>query len=146
MDTAAVRDAAAFRRVLVLLVAVGMAGLSAELALLEHYEEWQQLLPLGALGAGSATLVGMLIRPGRASVRLFQVVMAVFVVLGGVGIALHVSGNIEFELEMEPGLRGATLLWKALTGATPALAPGALTQTGLLGLLATWRHPALQRA
>lgn len=123
-----------------------MAGLIAELALLEHYEEWQQLLPLGALGAGCATLVGMLIRPARASVRLFQVVMAVFVVLGGVGIALHVSGNIEFELEMEPGLRGTTLLWKALTGATPALAPGALAQTGLLGLLAAWRHPALRRS
>ena len=37
----------------------------------------------------------------------------------------------------------AKLVWKALRGATPALAPGALAQLGLLGLLYTYRHPAL---
>jgi hypothetical protein len=60
-----------------------------------------------------------------------------------VGLYLHYRGNVEFALERDPSLSGARLLWKALRGATPALAPGALSQLGLLGLLYTYGHPAL---
>jgi hypothetical protein len=35
------------------------------------------------------------------------------------------------------------LLWKVMSGAAPALAPGAMVQLGLLGLIYTFRHPAL---
>jgi hypothetical protein len=72
--------------------------------------------------------------------------MLAFLVVGALGVYLHVSGNVEFALERDPSLTGTGLLWKALRGATPALAPGALAQIGLLGLLYTYRHPALARA
>lgn len=142
-STTAAPDAGSrIRRLLFALVALGILGLTAELVLLEHYEEWQQWLPLAGLGVGLLALVGVIVRPARTTVRLFRVIMIVFLVLGTIGVYLHLAGNIEFELEMAPDLRGGALLWKALRGATPALAPGALAQVGLLGLIATMRHPA----
>jgi hypothetical protein len=72
--------------------------------------------------------------------------MAVFVAAGFAGVLLHYRGNAEFELEMRPSLAGSELFWKAVKGATPALAPLALTQLGLLGLASTYRHPLLRRS
>jgi hypothetical protein len=69
--------------------------------------------------------------------------MIVFFVVGALGVYLHLAGNVEFALERDPSLSGVHLLWKALRGASPALAPGALAQLGLLGLLYDYKHPAL---
>ena len=40
-------------------------------------------------------------------------------------------------------MRGLELVWEALKGATPALAPGAMAQLGLVGLAFAYRHPLL---
>ena len=40
---------------------------------------------------------------------------------------------------------GVQLVWEALRGATPALAPGTMILLGLMGLLYCYRHPALER-
>jgi hypothetical protein len=77
--------------------------------------------------------------------RALRVVMALFVVVGCVGVYLHYSGNVEFELEMYPTMSGTKLMWESLKGATPVGAPGFMTHIGLLGLAATWRHPRLAR-
>ena len=145
MTTDGAGDAAGLRRVLLALVIVGISGLAAELVLLEHVESWQQWIPLVALGVGFAAAVAAAVRPTRAVVRAFQAAMLAFVLAGAAGIWLHYTGNTEFEREMERGVGGLTLVWRALRGATPALAPGALAQLGLLGLVFTWRHPALAR-
>jgi len=60
-------------------------------------------------------------------------------------VLLHYRGNVEFERERDPSLSGLALVWEALRGATPSLAPGAMAQLGLLGLAITWRHPAARR-
>ena len=65
-----------------------------------------------------------------------------FVLSGVVGLWLHYHGNVEFELEMYPGLAGFELFRESVTGATPTLAPGTMLELGLLGLLYTYRHPA----
>ena len=65
--------------------------------------------------------------------RVFQTVMLLFLSSGVLGLYLHYRGNVEFELEMYPSLRGFGLFWEALKGATPALAP-ALTYPGSLSL------------
>jgi hypothetical protein len=116
-----------------------------ELVLLEHYEDWQQWIPLAALAAGLLAVIAVAGRPTRATVRVFQLLMLGFLVSGALGIYLHLAGNVEFELEIEPELRGLALAWNALRGATPALAPGALAQLGLLGLIAVVRHPTMRR-
>ena len=70
--------------------------------------------------------------------------MVLCVVSGFLGVLLHYRGNVEFELEMYPDLSGWKLLKESMMGATPALAPGAMIQVGLVGLAWTFRHPALQ--
>ena len=137
--------AAVLRGLLLGVVVLGAVGLEVELLLLEHYESAWQFAPLVLLGV---VLIGAALvwrRPSPATVRFFQAVMALCLAAGAVGIFLHYRGNVEFELEREPLLGGLRLFWEAARGATPALAPGAMAQLGLLGLVYTYRHPALRR-
>ena len=154
METKAMRDTEGWggepaggvlRRLLVGIVLVGMLGMMAELALLEHVESVWQWVPLVALALGFVSGAALLLRPVPAAVHVFRVAMALFVAAGVLGLYLHFRGNVEFEREMDPGLRGLALVWEALRGATPALAPGTLAHFGLLGLACTYRHPALRR-
>lgn len=136
------QDQGLVRRILLALVLFGAVGLTVELALLEHTEPGWQWAPFGGLAAALVTGAALAARPGRGTVRAFQAAMASCVVLGLLGLWLHYLGNVEFEREMDEAARGLDLVWRALRGATPALAPGALAQLGLLGLTLTVRHPA----
>jgi hypothetical protein len=83
-------------------------------------------------------------RESAGAVTALRVVMVLAVATGLVGILLHYSGNREFQLEMDPALHGWALFVKIVTAkAPPALAPASMVQMGLLGLLITYRHPAL---
>jgi hypothetical protein len=132
------------RRILLVLVLLGAIGLLVELALLEHFDSVSQWIPLALLVVVVGAIVGVRARRGPRAVRFFQAVMALCVAAGAVGIILHYRGNVEFELERDGSLGGLRLFWEAIRGATPALAPGALSQLGLLGLAYTYRHPALR--
>ena len=147
MSAAATRlDAATRLRTLLLgLVFVGAGGLEVELLLLEHFESVWQFTPLVLLGVVLVAAALVWRRPGRSTVRFFQVVMALCIAAGLVGLLLHYRGNVEFELERDPMRHGFDLFWKAIRGATPTLAPGAMAQLGLLGLVYCYRHPALRR-
>jgi hypothetical protein len=136
---------AAVRALLLGIFLLGAVGTAAELVLLEHYEEFWQISPLVLLGLGVLVAVWHLVRRDRVSVRALQLTMLLLVVSGVVGVVLHFKGNVEFELEMQPSMAGLALVWEALRGATPALAPGTMIQLGLVGLAATFRHPALAR-
>lgn len=112
---------------------LSLVGTGAELLLLEHTEDWWQLVPLVLIGLGLAALAGLRMSRSTTSERLFRALMLLFIISGGLGFALHYNGNMEFELEMYPSLRGAELVWETLRGATPVLAPGTMVATGLLG-------------
>jgi hypothetical protein len=133
------------RRILLAVFLLWALGTLAELILLEHYEDWWQLLPLVLLGASPIAVALLILRPGAASLRSFQMLMLLLVAAGGIGVYQHYSGNVEFELEMYPSRGGFELIWESLKGATPALAPGAVAQLGLLGLAYCFRHPLLAR-
>jgi hypothetical protein len=134
---------ASVRQLLLALVFVGIAGLAVELALLRHTDSFTQWIPHVTLLIGLLSTVAVYLRPGAGSLKVFRIVMVIFVIVGILGIYLHYRGNVVFALERDPSLSRTRLIWKALRGATPALAPGSLTQLGLLGLLFTYRHPAL---
>jgi hypothetical protein len=134
----------AARRILLTILFLGIAGISLELWLMAHTEDIYQLIPLLLAGAGVLSMLAVGLRPAHGSVRLFQAVMALFVLSGLVGMVLHFQVNIEFQLEMDPALTGMALYQKAiLAKSPPALAPGAMIQLGLIGLAYTFRHPAL---
>src|SRR5205809_923192 len=119
------------RQLVLALVFLGLTGLEVELALLRHAESFSQLIPHVVMVVGLIFTVGVFVRPRRIGMlRAFQGMMVVFVLTGALGIYLHYRGNVAFALERYPSLSGVKLVWKALRGATPALAPGALAQLG----------------
>lgn len=148
------------------LLFVEIAGLTGELLLLDHYElhpaealaevaedfeipvedvaihpGWKNA-PLLLLGGTLLMLVVHLILRWPLLVRLVQLSMILCIAGGGWGMYLHFCGNAEFN----PTLQGAELFWKALTQrAMPVLAPGAMIQFGLMGLVYTFRHPFLRK-
>lgn len=131
---------------LLVILLLGLVGVLAELFLLEHIEEPWQRLPIFMILASLIVLGWHGIDRGPAPVRALQLAMALFVITGALGVGLHLKGNIEFELEMQPTLSGTTLLWQTLKGATPTLAPGTMVLLGLIGLVYTYHHPALRRS
>jgi hypothetical protein len=133
------------RRILLAALWVGMAGTGLELLLLEHYDEWRQIIPLGLLATGMLVLLWHAVHRSAAPVRALQALMLLFVVAGATGLALHYRGNAEFELEMCPSRSGWELFRESMMGATPALAPGTMIQLALIGLAYSYRHPRLRR-
>lgn len=124
---------------------IGAAGLATELWLLGHYEDSYQLIPLGLAALGAVLVVAAAVKPAKVTVRFVQAAMLLMVVSGFVGVWFHYQATTEFQLEMDPSLRGWALFAKAIVAkAPPALAPGAMIQLGLIGLAYTFRHPALR--
>jgi hypothetical protein len=134
----------AARRILLAILLVGLAGITVELLLLGHDEDLNQLIPLVLAAAAVLASIVVSARPRAVTVRIFQIVMVLLVISGALGMYLHFRATSEFQLEMDPTLAGFALFKKAvLAKAPPALAPGAMTQLGLIGLAYTFRHPAL---
>ena len=134
---------AGLRRVLSALFVLGSVGLSVELIFLEHFEDGWMLLPLVAIGLGVATLALRAAVGSALTVQLFRGVMCVMILTGLLGAALHYQVGVEFQSDMDPTLSAGQLLWKVLhMKAPPMLAPGALAQLGLLGLVTTYGLPA----
>lgn len=131
------------RRFLAAIFLLGSVGLAAELIFIGHVQDALQQIPLAFIAAGTAALIWDATRPSAWSLKLFRVA-AVLLVAGGVlGVVLHYQSNVEFEREMYPDLRGFQLVREALSGAIPALAPGALVQLGLVGLAYTYQEKTL---
>ena len=133
------------RPLLLALVIFTAAGLVPELLLLKHYDSVWQLAPFAVLLATLVTAVVVWRRPAPRTIAALRVVMWLCVLAGIAGVVLHAKGNWEWALERDDALRGWPLVWKVLRGATPLLAPGAMAQLGLLGLVYAHRHPALER-
>jgi hypothetical protein len=134
------------RRFVLALLFLGLAGMSVELLLLGHYESATQLVPLGAIALALACLAWHAVSGTEGSVQAVQVVMTVLVVVGLVGVVLHYRGNMEFQLDIDPTQSNWALFSKVMRAkAPPALAPGAMSQLGLLGLAYAWRHPVTRR-
>jgi hypothetical protein len=135
------------RRFILLLLAGGLVALFGELLALGHYEDWKQFAPLTTIGVTLLAMAWHAVSGAAPSVRILQVVFILLLVTGAVGIILHYQSNVEFQLEVSPALAGWELVQKALNAkAPPALAPGVMAQLGLLGLIYTFRHPALRRS
>ena len=126
---------ATVRRVLIVILVLAMAGILIELLLIEHFEDAWQLVPLILLALGLLVLAWHVFAPTGTSARAWGILMALFILAGLIGFYMHYSGNVEFELEQNPDAARWVLFREAMMGATPALAPGAMIQIGLIGWL-----------
>ena len=130
-----------WRRFLSVILLISFLGMEGELFLLEHTDGFWQVVPMVLLALGTLSLAAVMTRPGPAALRLLRIIMLACVASGAVGVYLHYVGNAAFELEIVPSAGGWDLFRESLMGATPALAPGAMLQFGLLGLVYAFRHP-----
>jgi len=132
------------RRALFFVLLIGMSGTGFELLLLGHTEGWRQWIPLALIFFGLAMALWHGCRSTVLTVRVLQVVWLAFVVAGVLGMYFHYQGGMEFKLESNPALKGWDLVWQVIhSKAPPLLAPGALAQLGLVGLIYTYKHPLL---
>jgi hypothetical protein len=123
------------RRWILGVLALGLAGTVTELVLLEHYEQPMQFVPLVLIVAAVAAIAWQVMRNDAASLRAVEIIMALFVVAGFVGIAAHFRGSAEFQLDLNPSMTAWELVEKVMRAkAPPLLAPGMMLQMGLLGL------------
>jgi hypothetical protein len=123
------------RRVIVAVLMLGMGGLLAELALIAHYEDVTQWIPIALLAAGLVVLGADLVLERGWIQLLMQLTMALLVAAGLLGVYFHFQGSREFQMEMDPQMRGTTLVWHVLRAKSPpTLAPGSMVQLGILGL------------
>ena len=123
----------------------GLVGLEIELLLLKHTDGVWQVLPLVLLGLGLASSLWYLASKRRTVVILLSCVMILFIASGVAGTLLHFKGNVLYEQESNPGLSGRELYKAAVQGSTPTLAPGAMIQLGLLGLVIAFCGNRLRR-
>ena len=124
---------------------LGLLGTGVELIFLKHTQGLSQLIPLVLMVMSILVLLWYALDRKSASVRAFQITMILLLAAGFLGTSLHYRANEKFELEADPKMNGLALLSKVMAGAAPALAPGAMIQLGLLGLVYTFRHPALEK-
>ena len=122
------------RRLLSILLWLGVAGTMVELLLLAHYEDVTQWIPLVLMAITLLVLAWHAARPGRVAAAALRATMTLFVIAGIAGIWLHYHGAREFQVEVDPSLAGAPLVWKVMRAkAPPVLAPGVLVGLGLVG-------------
>lgn len=115
---------------------LGMIGTASELLLLGHTEDFRQWIPLILLGAGLLVSAWYVLGSSALSARVLQGILIGFIVSGMAGIYFHYQGSAEFKLESNPRLAGWALFREAIGAkAPPLLAPGAMVQLGLLGLI-----------
>ena len=117
------------------LLVLGMAGLLTELALLAHYEDAAQWIPIALLAAGLIVLSVERSLARGWTLLVFELTMVLVIAAGALGIYFHFQGSREFQLEMDPHMRGTTLIWHVLRAKSPpTLSPGSMVQLGVLGL------------
>jgi hypothetical protein len=125
----------AIRRVILGVLVLGMTGLLAELALLAHYADFKQQIPLLLLAAGLAAIIIDLAVSHIWSGRFVQLTMGLFIAAGLLGMYFHYQGSREFQIEMDPTMSGMNLVWHVLQAKSPpTLSPGTMVQMGILGL------------
>lgn len=112
-------------------------GAGFELFLLEHMEDFWQVVPLVLIGISAGMIIWLHLGAPTFVEKLFTGLMFLSILSGFVGIFLHLKGNLEFEQEMYPAMEGLELFWKSLKGATPSLAPGTMMAIGMIGILYT---------
>jgi hypothetical protein len=134
------------RRGVLALAALGSAGTALELAALRHWTSPGRLGPWVALLGLAVGLLLVRWATSTRTIRAVQALAAGAVLIGALGVAVHVHANYEqaarnpqysasWSSTSEPGrwLMAAD----GAIGSTPTLAPGAIAFMGLILLLGT---------
>ena len=147
-------ESTALRRSVILVAAIGILGLLAELLVERHWGTAVRYIPWLCLAALAWSVWRLWRGPTAREIRAARVIAATSAAAGVVGIALHVNENYgagpldqTYSLVWDT-MSEAERWWAAFTkslGPAPTFAPAALILLALLVMVATQRHPALAR-
>jgi hypothetical protein len=115
-----------------------------ELFFLSHWSETIQFLPFALSGLGLTTLILAYFRPGRGTMTLLRRSMIIIAACSLIGVYEHMANNLGFQMEIQPNATTWELILATLEGANPVLAPGILMLGAVIGVAATYQHPALE--
>ncbi|HLF77567.1 MAG TPA: hypothetical protein VJB57_08745 [Dehalococcoidia bacterium] len=131
------------RSLLLALALLSFAGIALELWFEDHDQEFLQLVPFGICALGVASIAAVLIKPASVTIWLMRALMVAAVGVSVLGLWEHLESNYGFERDIRPTASTTTVLWHALHGSAPALAPGSLALIAVMAAGATLGHPAL---
>lgn len=132
------------RRFLLGVVAFIFFGSVFELILIGHYEQTLQWVPFITSVIGLSIIAISWFKPNGMTIKILRWVMVGVSVVSIWGMYLHFYGNLEFTREINPSFSLMESIWPAMKGSYPLLAPGILFLAGILGLAATYKHPAIE--
>ncbi len=89
-------------KVILAVLTFGMAGLLAELALIAHYEDATQWIPLALLAVGLVVVAADVAFSSRWTQLVIQMTMVLMIAAGVLGVYFHFNGSREFQVEMDP--------------------------------------------
>jgi hypothetical protein len=118
-------------------------GTVVELLLVNHKEDFVQLIPFVLCALGAIANLVVLVRPRRVTVLGLRLCMLLVMCGSLFGIYEHFSNNVAFQREIKPNAPMSEALLTAVAGANPLLAPGTLAVAAVLALAATYYHPSL---
>ena len=137
---------ARMRRFLLILAGIVYAMTPVELIFSKHTDSLEKLIPFALCAVGFVAVLVVQRQATRAtllSLRIVMVIIALGALFGGYE---HWAGNVEYALETHAGAQLSDVLLNVLQGASPLLAPGILGLAAVLGIAATYAHPALAGA
>ena len=130
------------RRLILALLTFGLSATIVDLFGLAHYEEAWQIVPIAFISLSLLIVLWHVATGSSASLLTLRMLMPMLIIVGLVGVFLHLKGSYAFQIEANPDLAGWAMLKKLLRAkAPPALAPGVMVQLGLLGTIYGYKHP-----
>jgi hypothetical protein len=126
---------AAVRASLLGILLFGLVGMIVELVLLRHTEGLLELSPIVLLALAVLVVTWDSFSGSRLSRVVLLTTMVGFLASGLAGVWLHYHANLGYERDSNPGASTSEVYRKAVMGSTPTLAPGAMLELGLVGLL-----------
>jgi len=148
-------SAALLRRGLLWLAVLGTGGAVVELALLRHWDNPLELIPFAALAVLAVAIVLVARRPTRRSIMVARGLATGVLVVAAIGVLVHVRANYEaapldFRYTDSWPTTAEPIRWLLAAtdtvGPSPTLAPTAIAFMALALILASIRHPAIERS
>ena len=131
------------RSLLLALALLTCAGIALELWFADHDQEFLQLVPFFVCGLAAVSIVLVLLRPSGITIWPMRALMVAAAGVSILGLWEHLESNYGFERDIRPTASTTTVLWHALHGSAPTLAPASLALIAVMAAGATLGHPAL---
>lgn len=110
-----------------------LIGTGVELYLINHYEDYLQLIPLILIGLSLGIIVTLFFERSHFVMLTAKILLLLVALSGFYGVFLHLKANFEFEKEMKATESSWNLMVESLSGALPALAPLSMVILALIG-------------